>query len=185
MRNRVVIIIPSSSIYHENSLIPITWNLEIHDSKISRVKNAKIPVKRREGGDKVSRLRLNSKAPNPPPRSSSGVKMGQKAYLSVPPFIYLFATHASSFFSPPEMGRPTQSRGEGIHNRHVYPLRSFDRFISQFWQWTRCRCGSPRDKTREITGHFPARNVFQPDFPPIAPSPPRTRAITHCRGYYK
>lgn len=113
MRNRVVIIIPSSSIYHENSLIPITWNLEIHDSKISRVKNAKIPVKRREGGDKVSRLRLNSKAPNPPPRSSSGVKMGQKAVFTRSA-VYLFIRDARILvFFPAGNGPPDPIEGGG------------------------------------------------------------------------
>lgn len=116
MRNRVVIIIPSSSIYRENSLIPITWNLEIHNSKISRVKNAKIPVKRREGGDKVSRLRLNSKAPNPPPRSSSGVKMGQKVYLPVTfrrLFIYSRRTHPRFFPHRKWAARPNRG-GRGF-----------------------------------------------------------------------
>lgn len=115
MRNRVVIIIPSSSIYRENSLIPITWNLEIHNSKISRVKNAKIPVKRREGGDKVSRLRLNSKAPNPPPRSSQRRENGSES--SIYPFrrlfIYSRRTHPRFFPHRKWAARPNRG-GRGF-----------------------------------------------------------------------
>lgn len=111
MRNRVVIIIPSSSIYHENSLIPITWNLEIHDSKISRVKNAKIPVKRREGGDKVSRLRLNSKAPIPLPVPPAAWKWVRKRiYPFRRLFIYSRRTHPRFFPRRKWAARP--NRGE-------------------------------------------------------------------------
>lgn len=72
-----------------------------------------------------------------------------------------------------------------IHNRHMYRCAVSIGHQSG-WQPTRCRCGSPRNKTRgtapENISQFSRRNVFQADF--LREAIARVHVITHPE-YYK